>query len=71
MLEGMFTPAHLYALATEWWPLILGACALFVAMRLMRRTYRQASRPQYDGIRWRGIQWQKPEDSPADEPDST
>lgn len=58
----MFSPANLWALANEYWPLLLGACALFVAMRLMRRTYKQASRPQYEGIRWRGIQWQKPED---------
>jgi|GEM_PF-4921241 len=66
----MFTASHLYALASEWWPLILGGCALFVAMRLMRRTYRQANRRQYDGIRWRGIQWNKPEDdAPADESD--
>jgi hypothetical protein len=68
----MFTPAGIWSLVNEWWPLLLGACALFVAMRLMRRTYRQANRREYDGIRWRGIQWQKPEedDAPTDDEES-
>lgn len=43
---------------------VVMAIAVFVAMGLMRATLRQARRREYDGIRWRGIQWQKP---PADD----
>lgn len=69
----MLTPASVWSFVGEWWPLILGGGALFVAMRLMRRTYRLAGRREYDGIRWRGIQWQKPEEqsAPAEDDDAT
>lgn len=36
---------------------ILAALGIFVAMGLMRMTYRMSRRQHDDGIRWRGIDW--------------
>ncbi len=47
-------------------PILMGL-SIFIAMGLMRRTYRQARRREYDGIRWRGIQWQRSEDPAAED----
>ena len=41
---------------------ILMALSLFIAMGLMRYTLRLGKRERPNGIRWRGIQWEKPED---------
>lgn len=43
--------------------ILVFAVAMFMTMGLMRYTYRQAKRREEGGgIRWRGIQWQKPEE---------
>lgn len=42
-------------------PTLIGAISIFVAMVLMRMTYRTASRQRPDGIRWRGIDWSRAE----------
>ena len=53
-------------------PTLIGAVSIFVAMGLMRMTYRNANRGRPDGIRWRGINWSrdeaKDEDAPTDPP---
>ena len=48
---------------------VIMALSIFLAMGLMRRTYRHARRREYDGIRWRGIQWQKPDEPAPSEED--
>jgi len=59
-------------------PTLIGAIGIFLAMVLMRMTYRTARRERPDGIRWRGIQWSKDEESdeksddePPEDPPST
>lgn len=53
-------------------PTLIGAISIFVAMFLMRMTYRTARRERPDGIRWRGIDWSRAEEAKsedgADEP---
>lgn len=48
---------------------ILAAVGIFVAMGLMRMTYRMSRRDRDEGIRWRGIDWNrgKEEDRDRDE----
>lgn len=38
---------------------ILAALGIFVAMGLMRMTYRMSRRDRDEGIRWRGIDWNR------------
>ncbi|CAN5538239.1 hypothetical protein BH09MYX1_BH09MYX1_07700 [soil metagenome] len=45
---------------------ILAAIGIFIAMGLMRMTYRMSRRTRGDGIRWRGIDWDRT-DRPEDE----
>ena len=55
-------------------PTLIGAIGIFLAMVLMRMTYRTARRERPDGIRWRGIQWgkdEKSDDEPPEDPPST
>jgi hypothetical protein len=55
-------------------PTLIGAIGIFLAMVLMRMTYRTARRERPDGIRWRGIQWNKDDksdDEPPEDPPST
>jgi len=46
---------------------LIGAIAIFIAMGLMRMTWRNARRERPDGIRWRGIDWSRahPKDDEA------
>lgn len=51
------------------YPVLIAAAGFFVAMVLMRMTWRSARRPRDESIRWRGIDWsgvQRPE-PPSDE----
>ena len=48
-------------------PTLIGALGIFIAMVLMRMTYRTARRERPDGIRWRGIQWNRDEPAESDE----
>ncbi|HEX7601810.1 MAG TPA: hypothetical protein VF316_09400 [Polyangiaceae bacterium] len=53
---------------------LIGAIAIFIAMGLMRMTWRNARRERPDGIRWRGIDWSRAEpknDEEAKGPSST
>ena len=53
---------------------LIGAIAIFIAMGLMRMTWRNARRERSDGIRWRGIDWSRgapKDDEAAKEPPKT
>ncbi len=38
---------------------IIAAIGIFVAMGLMRMTYRLSRRDRPEGVRWRGIDWDR------------
>lgn len=38
---------------------IVAAVGIFVAMGLMRMTYRLSRRDRPEGVRWRGIDWDR------------
>ncbi len=48
---------------------ILAALGIFVAMGLMRMTYRMSRRDRHEGIRWRGIDWNRNEEERDDSDD--
>ncbi len=50
------------------YPVLIAAVGFFVAMFLMRMTWRTARRPRSENIRWRGIDWSgvQPPASPED-----
>jgi hypothetical protein len=50
---------------------IMAAVGIFIAMGLMRMTYRMSRRQRPDGVRWRGIDWDRAKrQEDADEEDA-
>jgi hypothetical protein len=45
------------------------ALSVFIAMGLMRYTLRIGRRSRTEGIRWKGIQWEKQQDDDDDPPE--